>query len=132
MLTARVEASIKRSVFVAQAMVVGDGRPYPIALITPNWDLVRVELNLPKVTNEELATRDDARRFIAAEVRKQTAELASYEQIRYVVVIPREFTVESGELSPSMKIKRRIVEERYKDAIDGVYAVEREREHAHA
>jgi long-chain acyl-CoA synthetase len=129
---ARVEASIKRSVFVSQAMVVGDGRPYPIALICPNWDLVRVEMNLPSIATEELARRDDVQRFISTEVRKQTAELASYEQIRYVYVLPRDFTVEGGELSPAMKIKRRIVEERYKDAIDGVYAVEREREHAHA
>jgi long-chain acyl-CoA synthetase len=129
---ARVEASIKRSVFVGQAMVVGDGRPYPIALINPNWDLVRVELNLPMIANEELATRDDVQRFIAAEARKQTAELASYEQIRYVVVIPREFTVEGGELSPAMKIKRRVVEERYQNAIARVYAGAEQREHAHA
>ena len=71
-------------------------------------------------------------RFIAAEVRKQTQELSSYEQIRYVVVIPREFTVEGGELSPAMKIKRRVVEERHKDAIDRVYAGIEAREHAHA
>ncbi|HTZ55912.1 MAG TPA: long-chain fatty acid--CoA ligase [Candidatus Acidoferrum sp.] len=129
---ARVEASIKRSIFVSQAMVVGDGRPYPIAMIIPNWDLVRVELNLPSITPEELAARDDVQRFIAAEVRKQTAELGSFEQIRYVVVLPREFTVESGELSPAMKIKRRVVEQRYSDAIDRLYAAEQRREHAHA
>jgi long-chain acyl-CoA synthetase len=130
---ARVEASIKRSVFVAQAMVVGDGRPYPIALICPNWDLVRVELTIaPGISTEELAVRDDVRRFIAGEVRKQTADLASYEQIRYVVVLAHEFTVERGELSPAMKIKRRIVEERYKDAIERVYASAGAREHAHA
>jgi long-chain acyl-CoA synthetase len=129
---ARVEASIKRSVFVSQAMVVGDGRPYPIALICPNWDLVRVELNLPNITNDELATRDDVQRFIAAQVREQTAELASYEQVRYVVVLAHEFTVEGGELSPAMKIKRRVVEDRYKDAIDRVYASAGAREHANA
>ncbi len=129
---ARVEASIKRSVFVSQAMVVGDGRPYPIALIGPNWDLVRVELNLPGITAEELATRGDVQRFISVEVRKQTAELASYEQIRYVIVVPREFTVEGGELSPAMKIKRRVVEGRYADEIDRVYATAETLEHAHA
>jgi long-chain acyl-CoA synthetase len=71
-------------------------------------------------------------RFIAQEVRAQTAELASFEQIRYVVIVPREFSVEGGELSPAMKIKRRIVEERYTDAIDHVYAGAEKREHAHA
>ena len=60
---ARVEAAIKRSVFVAQAMVVGDGRPHPAALIAPNWDLLRVELNLPVLTPEELVARDDVQRI---------------------------------------------------------------------
>ncbi|HUZ49817.1 MAG TPA: long-chain fatty acid--CoA ligase [Candidatus Dormibacteraeota bacterium] len=119
---ARVESAIKRSVFVAQAMVVGDGRPHPAALVCPNWDLVRVELELPKdVSNEMLSERDDVRRFITREVRRNTDDLGSYEQIRRVIVIPREFSVENGELSPAMKIKRRVVEERYRTAIDRAY-----------
>ena len=121
---ARVEAAIKRSMFVAQAMVVGDGRAHPAALVAPNWDLVRVELNLPAITPEELAERDDVVQFMAAEVRKQTSDLASYEQIRRIAILPREFSVETGELSPSMKIKRRVVEDRYKASIDRAYALE--------
>lgn len=119
---ARVESALKRSVFVAQAMVVGDGRAYPKALVSPNWDVLRAELALPQGTPEDLSARDDVKAFIAAEARKQTADLASFEQIRNIIVLPREFTVESGELSPSMKIKRRVVEERYKNLIDRSYA----------
>jgi long-chain acyl-CoA synthetase len=126
---ARVEAALKRSVFVAQAMVVGDGRPHPAALIAPNWDLLRVEMNLPALTPEELVARDDVREFVTADAKKETTDLATFEQIRRVIVIPREFSIESGELSPSMKIKRRVVEERYKDAIERAYAVDL---HAHA
>lgn len=118
---ARVESAIKRSVFVAQAMVIGDGRPFPEALVSPNWEVLRVELGLPQATPEDLSARDDVKTFITAEARKQTADLASYEQIRNVIVLPREFTVESGELSPSMKIKRRVVEERYKNLIEHSY-----------
>jgi long-chain acyl-CoA synthetase len=121
---ARVEAAIKRSVFVAQAMVIGDGRAHPAALICPNWDLVRVEMNLPGITPEELASREDVQSFITSEVRKQTADLATFEQVRRVVVLAREFSVENGELSPSMKIKRRVVEERYHDRIEQAYAVD--------
>jgi long-chain acyl-CoA synthetase len=120
---ARVEAAIKRSVFVAQVMVVGDGRPHPAAIVCPNWDLVRVELGLPGASAEDLVEREEVVDFITAEVRKETADLATYEQIRRVIVIPNEFTVESGELSPSMKVKRRVVEERYRDRIDRAYAV---------
>lgn len=127
---ARVESAIKRSVFVSQAMVIGDGRAHPAALVIPNWDLLRVELNVPKdATNEDLARRKDVFDFMSAEVRKQTEDLASYEQIRRIVVLAHDFTVEGGELSPAMKIKRRVVEARYSDAIDAAYKIDL---HAHA
>ncbi|MEO6834847.1 MAG: long-chain fatty acid--CoA ligase [Candidatus Tumulicola sp.] len=126
---ARVETAIKRSVFVAQAMVVGSGRPHPAALIAPNWDLVRLELSLPAdASPEELARRDDVREFVARVVAEKTHELASFEQIRRTIVIPRDFSVESGELSPSMKIKRRVVEDRYSGDIDRAYGIDL---HAH-
>ena len=54
----------------------------------------------------------------------QTRELATFEQIRRVIVVAHEFSVESGELSPSMKIKRRVVEERYAAEIDRAYGVD--------
>jgi long-chain acyl-CoA synthetase len=106
---ARIEANIKRSIFIAHVMVIGNGRPYPIALIVPNWTLVRQE------------SPPDVHAFLTHEVHKQTHGLATYEQIRRVVVIPAEFSVESGELSPSMKIKRRVVEQRYASEIDRAY-----------
>ncbi|HET9029350.1 MAG TPA: long-chain fatty acid--CoA ligase [Candidatus Aquilonibacter sp.] len=121
---ARVEAAIKRSIYVAQAMVVGDGRAHPAALIAPNWDVLRHELDLPALTPEELIELPNVLAFMTAEVRKQTADLATFEQIRRIALLAREFTVESGELSPSMKIKRRVVEDRYKTAIDRAYAVD--------
>ncbi len=127
----RVESAIKRSMFVAQAMVIGDGRPHPAALVCPNWDLLRVELKLPNLTPDELAQRDDVRDFVTAEVRRRTSDLASFEQIRRVIVIAREFSVENGELSPAMKIKRRVVEDRYRDVIDRAYTVDLH-EHSHA
>lgn len=121
---ARVESAIKRSMFVAQAMVVGDGRAHPAALVAPNWDALRLEMVLGDDVPEALVRDERVREFMTNEVRKQTADMASYEQIRRIVLIPHEFTVESGELSPSMKIKRRVVEERYKSQIDDAYAVD--------
>jgi long-chain acyl-CoA synthetase len=120
---ARVEASIKRSIYVAQALVVGNGRPFPIALICPNWKLLALELpQLPAgAAAEELATRSDVRAFLAHEVHQQTRALAGYEQVRRIVVVPTEFSVEGGELSPSMKIKRRVVEKRYATQIEQAY-----------
>lgn len=120
---ARIEAAIKRSPYVAQAMVVGSGRPHPIALICPNWTMVHLEM--PQLgagaTPEVLAARDDVVGFLTREVRSQTNSLAGYEQVRKIIVVPREFSVEGGELSPSMKIKRRIVEQRYTAEIEQAY-----------
>jgi len=122
---ARIETAIKRSVFIAQAMVVGSGRPHPAALVCPNWDLLRHELALPAgAAPEELAAREDVRAFMTGIVVKQTRDLATFEQVRRVIVIPREFSVEGGELSPAMKIKRRVVENRYAPEIDRAYAVD--------
>jgi long-chain acyl-CoA synthetase len=120
---ARVEASIKRSIFIAQALVLGNGRPYPLALICPNWTLVRLELpQLPAgAAPEALAARNDVRAFLTHEVHEQTHALAGYEQVRHIIVVPREFSVEGGELSPSMKIKRRVVEKRYATEIEQAY-----------
>jgi long-chain acyl-CoA synthetase len=123
---ARIEANIKRSVFITYAMVVGSGRPHPVALVSPNWPLVQLELpQLPKnASTSVLAAREDVHAFITREVHRQTHGLATYEQIRRVVIVPKEFSVEGGELSPSMKIKRRVVEQRYAAEIDRVYGNE--------
>ena len=123
---ARIEANIKRSMYVVHALVIGSGRPHPIALISPNWPLVVQDLpSLPKdASPETLARRSDVRAFLTHEVHKQTHGLASYEQIRRVVVVPHDFSVNGGELSPSMKIKRRVVETRYAREIEEAYAGE--------
>jgi long-chain acyl-CoA synthetase len=118
----RVEGAIRRSAFIAQAMVVGSGRPHPAALVCPNWDLLRIELSLPAdAPSDELARRGDVKAFVTNLVARQTKDLASFEQVRRTIVVPQEFSVESGELSPSMKIKRRVVEQRYARDIDAAY-----------
>lgn len=126
---ARVESAIKRSVYITQAMVVGDGRPHPAAIVNVNWPLVRTALGIPAdVSPHVLAQRDDVIDFLTAEVARQTADLATFEQIRRIIVVPQDFTVESGHLSPAMKIKRRVVEQEYADEIDRAY---RKDLHAH-
>lgn len=121
----RIESAIKRSVFIAQAMVVGNSRPHPAALVSPNWEMLRRELRLPAgQSSETLASRDDVADFLTQEVGRQTADLAPYEQIRRVIVLPHELTVESGELSPTLKVKRRVVEEKHADRIDRAYAAD--------
>jgi long-chain acyl-CoA synthetase len=119
---ARVEAAVKRSIYVNQALIVGAGRPHPVALISPNWELVRSELGIANdVAPGILADRDDVIEFMTDQVREYTADLASFEQVRRIAVLPRDLTIEDGELSPTLKVKRRIVEQRYAAPIGRLY-----------
>ena len=118
----RVESSIKRSPYVAQVLVVGDGRPFPIALVAANWVLLRRELGIADdVGPAAIAARHDVAEFIRREVTDSTADLAGFEQIRRVAILPRELTIEDGELSPTLKIKRRVVEKKFADLIEAAY-----------
>ena len=122
---ARVESAIKRSVYINQVMLVGENRPHPAALISPNWDMLRVELHLGQnAPVEELAKRDDVCAFITKEVVEKTADLATFEQVRRVAILPRELTVENGDLSPTLKVKRRVVEQRFAADIERAYAAD--------
>ena len=119
---ARVESAIKRSVYVNQVMLVGDGRPHPTALVSPNWELVRHELDIPQsVPISEAVHRQDVIDFLTKEVRDHTSDLAKFEQVRKIAVLPRELSVEDGDLSPTLKVKRRVVEAKYAAAIAQLY-----------
>jgi long-chain acyl-CoA synthetase len=132
---ARVEAAIKRSVYVNQVMLVGDGRPHPAALISPNWNLVRSELRIdPSTPIANLIGRSDVVAFLTKEVRENTADLARFEQVWRIAILPRELRVEEGDLSPTLKVRRRVVESRFAELIERLYAQEddRQRELHHA
>jgi long-chain acyl-CoA synthetase len=119
----RVESALKRSIYIGQCFVIGDGRPYPIALVGPNWDLVRSDFEIPaSVTTEEISKRSDVRELLLREVTEKSADLASFETIRRIALLPRDLTIEDGELSPTLKVKRRIVEKKFAALIDTAYA----------
>ncbi len=119
----RVESALKRSVYVGQCFVIGDGRPYPVALVCPNWDLVRKEFEIAEsVPTAEIASRADVRTLMLREVIEHSADLASFESIRRIAVLPRDLTIEDGELSPTLKVKRRVVEKKFASEIESAYA----------
>jgi long-chain acyl-CoA synthetase len=119
----RVEAAIKRSVYINQVMLVGDSRPHPIALISPDWNLVRTELGIASdVPVDELRMRPDVVHFLTQQVHSNTHDLAKFEQVRRIVILPHELSVEGGELSPTLKVKRRVVEAKYAADIERLYA----------
>jgi long-chain acyl-CoA synthetase len=118
----RVESALKRSIYIGQCFVIGDGRSFPLALVAPNWELVRKEFGIPpEVPTAVISERADVLDFMTKQVIEKTADLSSFEQIRKVALLPRDLTIADGELSPTLKVKRRVVETKFAGLIDAAY-----------
>ena len=120
-----IESLLKQSEFVSQVVVVGAGRKQPVALIVPEWESLHQALaeageNAPK-DRVELSKFPAAIKIVQQDVAKLTAELVDYERIRRVALLPNEFTIDGGELTPTLKVKRKVIDERYGDLIEGLY-----------
>jgi long-subunit acyl-CoA synthetase (AMP-forming) len=120
-----LEGKLKQIAAVSQAVAIGDRRPYVVALLT--LDPLRVAAEAEKA-GSPARTPDAAARcpVFRAHVERQVEEvnrgLARYESIKRVALLPRELSVETGELTPTLKLKRRVILERHKDAIEALYA----------
>ncbi|HEX7997638.1 MAG TPA: long-chain fatty acid--CoA ligase [Pyrinomonadaceae bacterium] len=123
-----VESLIKQSQLVSQVVVIGAGRKQPAALIVPDWGELRsamTEAGLSVPDSDEAWSRDAATvKLVQRDVAQLTAELADYERVRRVALLPQEFTIDSGELTPTLKVKRRIIDEKYGDVINELYGTE--------
>ncbi|MGI9106240.1 MAG: AMP-dependent synthetase/ligase [Pyrinomonadaceae bacterium] len=131
----QVESLIKQSVFVNQVVVVGAGRKAPAALIVPDWEALQNALaeigegaaetaGRKKVGQSDYAalSRDPAAvRLVQREVASLTASLNDYERVRRVALLPEEFSIDSGEMTPTLKVKRRVIDEKYGKLIEGIY-----------
>lgn len=110
--------------YVSQVVVLGEGRRFVGALIVPNFERLEAlgrERGIAFASREELLARPEIQGFIEQQLDEATKWLAPYEKIRQFALLPREFTIASGELSPTQKIKRRVVEEHYRDLIEEIY-----------
>ena len=109
---------------ITQVLVIGDRRKFVSALIVPNFQRLEAyasEHGISFATREDLVGHHEIRAFVERHVETLMAALPPHERVRQIAVLPREFTIESGELSPSLKIRRRVVEERYRDLIEEMY-----------
>jgi len=122
-----IEAMVKRNKFVANAVLYGDRRKFPIVLVVPNYDNLErwtKERNLSYGSRAELIALPDVHAKVEREVMGSLRELAKYEMPKKVILLEQDFTIEAGELTPTLKVKRRVVEKRYKDVIDRAYAAD--------
>ena len=120
-----IENLAKRSKFVSNAVMLGDRRPFPIMLIVPNGDTLKAWATrhaLPTDDLEGLVRLPEVHGKLEREVRKTLRDLAQFEMPKKFLVLPRDFSVEAGELTPTLKVRRRIVEERHRAAIEALYA----------
>lgn len=120
----KIESLFQGRPYVAQMMVLGDGRHFVAALIVP--DFARLEAYARQCainfgSREELVSRPEVQRFMQQQVDEACAPLARYERIHQIALLAREFSVDSGELSPSLKVRRFVVESRYHDLIEEIY-----------
>jgi len=120
----RLENLFQGHLYVAQILVVGEARKFVSALIVPNF--VRLEAyarshGIAFKDREDLVSRPEVQSFLQEQVDELTRWLPPHERIRQLGVLSREFTIESGELSATQKIKRHVVEERYQHLIEEIY-----------
>jgi len=120
-----IENEATRSPYVAQALMIGDKRPFPALLVVPDWDNLAAWAREQGITlgERERAARDPrVRELLERETIGRLEGLARYETPKKIAIIPDEFTIDEGLLTPTLKIRRRAVEERYRDVIETIYA----------
>jgi long-chain acyl-CoA synthetase len=120
---ANLENDLKQSRWVSQAVMHGDRRPYPVALITLDPEEIGTwarERDLPE-DMAELIQREEVRELIQDVLDRANAKYAQVEQIKKFALLPHDLTQEGGELTPTLKLKRNVIEKRYADVFEGLY-----------
>ncbi|MCL1675545.1 AMP-dependent synthetase/ligase [Elizabethkingia meningoseptica] len=120
----QVENILSNNNYIQQVMVVAEGRQFVSALIVPNFEFLKGELkkmNIPFTNWEEIVKREDILKLYKAKIEEFQAPLASFEKVKKFTLMPSEFDIATGEITPTLKIKRKVVSEKYKDLIEKMY-----------
>jgi long-chain acyl-CoA synthetase len=119
-----IENVLKMDPFITEVVMVGNKRHFPAALVVPNFDQLEAwakEHGIKARDRRELVKNAEVVAHYQKVVDTMTGGLAQFERIKKVALLPREFTVEAGELTPTLKVRRKVVEEKYRDLIDQMY-----------
>jgi len=120
----QVESLLKQSPLISQAVVVGSGRKQVGALIVPDWDALKEAMTEQGIrvegSREELAENQQVIKRVQNDAVELTRELSDYERVKRVYLLPREFSIDKGEMTPTLKIKRSVIDEKYEEAIDEI------------
>ena len=120
---ANLENDLKQSRFISQAMMHGDRRPFPVALITLDEEEIRAWARERGKSEDPaaLAADDDVQALIQAELDRANAKYAQVEQIKKFTILDHDLSSEAGELTPTLKVKRTVISDRYADQLDALY-----------
>ena len=120
----QVESLLKQSPLVSQPVVVGSGRKQVGALIVPDWEALKEILKDEGIaaegSREELCENPHVIKRVQKDAVELTRELNDYERVKRVYLLPREFSIDKGEMTPTLKIKRGVIDEKYEEAIDEI------------
>lgn len=122
----QIEKILSESNYIEQIMVVGEGQKFPAALVVPSYtnclDWAKInEIALINLSREEFLSHPKIYELIGNEINTLNINFGNWEKIKKFVLIPYEFTIEGGELTPTLKMKRKIITEKYKNQIDELY-----------
>lgn len=121
-----MENRFKASRFIEQIIVIGNNRKFPAALIVPSYDFLREWAKIKNLTignnNEELIKTEKVINRIQKEIDSINKEYGKFEQIKKFVLLPLEFSIDGGELTPTLKLKRKVIMEKYAHIEAGIYA----------
>jgi long-chain acyl-CoA synthetase len=119
-----IENVLKQNPFIANAVVIGGSRKFIAALIVPDFEKLEGYAKAEEVSyvnRRDLIQNESVVRFLLEEVDRCTPNLAPYEKVKKIALLDRDFEIEQGEITPTLKVKRNIVEEKYKELIDSIY-----------
>jgi long-chain acyl-CoA synthetase len=123
-----IENILKTNPYISNAVVIGDRRRFVCALIVPNFEKLEKYAQSSRIlfgNRTELVRNEQVVNFLKAEVDRATPNLAQYERVKRIALLDREFEVDKGEITPTLKVKRNIIEQKYKALIDALYEEER-------
>ncbi|HQH46534.1 MAG TPA: AMP-binding protein, partial [Candidatus Aminicenantes bacterium] len=119
-----IENILKTNPYITNAVVIGDRRRYVTALIVPNFEKIEEYAKFFKISyrdRADLIRNEQIVNFIRSEIERATPNLASYERIKKIALLDREFDIAQGEITPTLKVKRNIIESRYQEMIEDLY-----------
>jgi long-chain acyl-CoA synthetase len=123
-----IENILKTNPYISNAVVIGDRRRFVCALIVPDFEKLEKyarSSNVPFAGRSDLIANEQVVNFLKAEVDRATPNLAQYERIKRIALLESDFDVEKGEITPTLKVKRNIIEKKYKAVIDALYEQEK-------